>query len=286
MPESGKWANAGMVRGRGVDVAWIVKDASKHYRVPQRRKRVFLVASFGEKCAAKILFIPQSLSGYFAARENEGQGASAALESGSGSPNYGRPAAFIGGASPSAGGIGYSEQVAPTLRAGPGSTMMPCVCEPAFARTLTARGDSSPCADRGQNVVCVAGGQANAGIIEGNCPTLTAAHEQPYLVHPKISGTLCASGAGLSRPAGMASETDLCVAYSDIAAVDCRNMRENGQLSGTLQSKSTGGYALNAQNPVRTGYILRRLTPIEAERLMAFPDNWTKYGREILSIVN
>lgn len=36
----------------------------------------------------------------------------------------------------------------------------------------------------------------------------------PLVAHPDVSGTLCASGAGLSRPAGMASEPDLCVAYA------------------------------------------------------------------------
>ena len=74
MPQSGRWAGAGMVRGNGVDLAWIVKDASKHFRVPQRRRRVFLIASFGTPCASEILFIPQSLRGYFAARERERQG--------------------------------------------------------------------------------------------------------------------------------------------------------------------------------------------------------------------
>ena len=35
------------------------------------------------------------------------------------------------------------------------------------------------------------------------------------LAHPDVTGTLCASGAGLSRPAGLASETDLCVVVPD-----------------------------------------------------------------------
>jgi DNA (cytosine-5)-methyltransferase 1 len=26
--------------------------------------------------------------------------------------------------------------------------------------------------------------------------------------------------------------------------------------------------------------MIRRLTPIECERLQAFPDNWTKYGKD------
>jgi DNA (cytosine-5)-methyltransferase 1 len=99
------------------------------------------------------------------------------------------------------------------------------------------------------------------------------------VTYPKIAGTLCASGAGLSRPAGMCSETDFCIVQTDVAAVDCRNMRETPEVSGTLQAKAaSGGYSLNYQNPVRTGYLVRRLTPTECERLQGFPDDWTKYG--------
>lgn len=43
----------------------------------------------------------------------------------------------------------------------------------------------------------------------------------------------------------------------------------------TLQAKSNGGYSLNYQPGVTDGYIARRLTPIECERLQAMPDNHT-----------
>ena len=32
MPQSGKWANAGMVRGGGIDLAWVIYD-SQHFGV-------------------------------------------------------------------------------------------------------------------------------------------------------------------------------------------------------------------------------------------------------------
>jgi Fe-S cluster biosynthesis and repair protein YggX len=59
-----------------------------------------------------------------------------------------------------------------------------------------------------------------------------------------------------------------------VVAVDVRNLNETKELSGTLQSKSGGGYSLNYQNPVRIGYRVRRLTPVECLRLMGFPDWW------------
>jgi DNA (cytosine-5)-methyltransferase 1 len=130
-----------------------------------------------------------------------------------------------------------------------------------------------------RHAVCMATGQTNAEVLENKSPTLVAGHEHPIVTYPQIAGTLCASGAGLSRPAGMCSETDFCIVQTDVAAVDCRNMRERPEVSGTLQAKAaSGGYSLNYQNPVRTGYLVRRLTPTECERLQGFPDDWTKYG--------
>lgn len=61
----------------------------------------------------------------------------------------------------------------------------------------------------------------------------------------------------------------------EVAGLDCRNGNENGDLCGTLQSKTTGGYSLNNVHPVRTGKLIRRLTPLECERLQGFPDGWT-----------
>jgi DNA (cytosine-5)-methyltransferase 1 len=66
----------------------------------------------------------------------------------------------------------------------------------------------------------------------------------------------------------------------NVSAVDCRNLDENCRLSETLQSKCTDGYSLNYTNPVRTGYIVRRLTPTECERLQGFPDDWTAFGHD------
>lgn len=73
-------------------------------------------------------------------------------------------------------------------------------------------------------------------------------------------------------------------------AVDCRNHRVSEEISGTLQAKPNGGYSLNFQNPVGMparepqlwegewrdfDYALRRLMPVECERLQGFPDGWT-----------
>jgi DNA-cytosine methyltransferase len=134
-----------------------------------------------------------------------------------------------------------------------------------------------------------AGGKAREGTTDG--------------AEGRVVGTLTASGAGTTRPAGQMNELDMLVydgqqitspthrgQGSSISptlgssnagnmlisqAVDVRNLALTDEISGTLQAKKTGGYSLNYQNPVLRGGQVRRLTPLEAERLMGFPDGWT-----------
>lgn len=58
-----KWAGAGHIMGDGYDIAWRTLDA-QYWGVPQRRKRIYLVADFTGQCAGKILFESEGLSGY------------------------------------------------------------------------------------------------------------------------------------------------------------------------------------------------------------------------------
>lgn len=64
MPKDGRWAAAGMVQCPKCEIAWRTLDA-QFWGVPQRRKRIFLVADFAatDRRAGKILFVEPSLSG-------------------------------------------------------------------------------------------------------------------------------------------------------------------------------------------------------------------------------
>ncbi len=64
-PENGKWSGAGEIVGNSFSLAWRTLDA-QFWGVPQRRKRIFLVADFDGECAGKILFESEGLSGYSA----------------------------------------------------------------------------------------------------------------------------------------------------------------------------------------------------------------------------
>lgn len=61
-PRGGRWSKAGAIAGNGWSLAWRQLDA-QYWGVPQRRKRIALVADFRGQRAAEILFERTSLSG-------------------------------------------------------------------------------------------------------------------------------------------------------------------------------------------------------------------------------
>lgn len=60
---NGKWDNAGCIMGEDFSLAWRLFDA-QYWGVPQRRKRIYLVADFAGESAGKILFESEGVSGY------------------------------------------------------------------------------------------------------------------------------------------------------------------------------------------------------------------------------
>ena len=69
-----KWTTSGAIVGDGWSIAWRVLDA-QFWGVPQRRRRITLIADFGSECAEEILFIKDGMSGDFTESREKGQGA-------------------------------------------------------------------------------------------------------------------------------------------------------------------------------------------------------------------
>jgi len=113
----------------------------------------------------------------------------------------------------------------------------------------------------------------------------TGMHQQTFVAQPNSTGwdvqharindenDVSETLSGVSQKGG--ALPPIVAQSSDTEALDVRNLRSGGDVSGTLQAKESGSYSLSYQNPVRTGLRVRRLTPIETERLMGFPDNHT-----------
>ena len=144
-----KWPAAGEIVADDFSLAWRVFDA-QHWGVPQRRKRIYLVADFAGGSAGKILFESEGVSGYTPQGFRPWQGAAGTFAEGAGASgcvclndqggsrmdvtedvaatlraeNHGHPPCVMGAAgfctehSAQARGIGYEEETSPTLRTG------------------------------------------------------------------------------------------------------------------------------------------------------------------------
>ena len=77
------WSPSGCIVGDGWSVAWRVHDA-QFWGVPQRRKRISLVADFGSESVSEVLFVRNGLQGDSAESNGKGQGASRNLADGVG----------------------------------------------------------------------------------------------------------------------------------------------------------------------------------------------------------
>lgn len=190
-------------------------------------------------------------------------------------------AGFKLGNSEQARSIGYQEELPPTLNAECGGNK-PAVVAPAVALDMTHACDVIR--ECGEQVPAL---QARMG---------TGGNQVP-LTYQEVTGTL-SPGAHAGSYNGQDAYNDMLVVSSEIspslrakgndpyradmsayvASVDCRNFREGGEINGTLQAKESGGQSLNLNNTVRQNMVVRRLTPMECERLQGFPDGWTDIG--------
>lgn len=163
------WAKSGIIGGNGWSIAWRTLNA-KYWGVPQRRRRIAVVVDFGGQRAGEILFERKGVSGDSESSIPSWKGI--ARNPADCFAGYDRMveckttrsntdgciicAAFTAGQGAKAGGIGYAEEVSPTLRNEGGLSAMP-------------------------TVVCRAHGQANAETLEECCPTLSCNHEAPIV---------------------------------------------------------------------------------------------------------
>lgn len=342
VPEKGwnTWGGYHDCMGGRWSVAWRVHDA-QHWGVPQRRRRISVVADFGGDTAGEILFERKSVSGYLAesgaARErlagNTKSGASYAVRIRGGCDGGGKGALVQEDKSGTLGTsndqtifqncltqwdcqskrIFGTEGASPTLQGGVGGG----VNNPAIFCMATQQGGAEVRSDdraptltaavgmSGNNQPVVALDMSHACDVIRDCgevvPSLQArmgtGGNQVPLTYQDVTGTL-SPGAHAGSYNGQDAYNDMLVVSSEIspalrakgndpyredmaayiASVDCRNFCEGGETNGTLQAKESGGQSLNLNNTVRQDMVVRRLTPMECERLQGYPDGWTDIG--------
>ena len=214
-------------------------------------------------------------------------------------------AGFSAGAGASAGGIGYSSRIAPTLKGSAGGNCMPSVlclsdqggqrigCSEEVSETLRAQ-------EHGHQPLLF----ENHGI-DARCtgphptsPTLSARAGTGGNNLPLIAeeSCYCITGNAIDRQPqnggngiGYQEDISYTLTATDRHAVFSRqrvDVFKNDDVASTESARqhkdatdlvlhANGQTAAPAQDNALPCYLIRRLTPLECERLQGFPDGWT-----------
>ena len=266
VPDKGwpTWGGYRDVDGRW-SVAWRTLDA-QYWGVPQRRRRIALVADFRGCTAAEILFERKSLFGDFAESGTERERPAGEAENG---------AAYAvrirGGCDGGGKGALVQTEKSGTLGTGNDQTVF-CLQGNGIDRAETAgcngkgwREDQSytlNTVDRpavaysfdslASNVpICIGNGQGNIAnhLTPDICQTLNCMHD-PMAIMDNVQTTVTQQS------------------YDEFAEDD---------KAATLKAKGDS-YGGGSENFSIDGTKVRRLTPLECERLQGYPDGWTDIG--------
>lgn len=237
----------------GYGVAYRVLDA-RHFGVPQRRRRVFLVGSLaGWAAAAAVLFEPESVRGNSATRGAARQEVAGTLGGGSGkrgwAPDTDRMT-FIPERER------WPKDVAPTLNA-------------AFGEKLGLE-DQHALGGAGLFVPDCVGTLTRKGPAANGAPEVDAGHYLPIVMSSgQANANVTAKSA---RPPHIAFS--VYPGKPPNAELHAREIDEAPALTATAEAKATDRGVRVVESPPPT-WRVRRLTPIECERLQGFPDGWT-----------
>lgn len=257
----------GMLGQLGYGFAYRVLDA-QHFGIPQRRRRVFVVGCLGDwRRAAAVLFERHSLQGHPAPSREPGQGFAADVAPSLTASGWG--VERIGETR------GQDPVIAQCLTTGTGQRYDPeteTILPVAFnSRQDPVSGDVSgaldTCSPQAQAVAVSlrgrdGGATAELGDEVGNCLRASSGGgDKPYVLAPIAQAFAENSRAELSDEAGNCLNPD---------QPQCWRVYDPEGVSPSLQSGEGRGNAI-----LEPHMAVRRLTPIECERLQGFPDNYT-----------
>lgn len=259
-PTGKRWTNAGAVFGQR-DVYWRILD-SQYFGVPQRRRRVFVIASARKQNLAEIFFECESGTGHTQSSGETQQDITACTGNGV----TGHSCDVAGVSTSTYANVSFGEYkptaVSPTLKAsgselhGGGETLV--------LYDFSHRCDVIREYDKAPTLA------ARAGTGGGNLPCCLATERgEPVVVHGTQDPIVSDKAHCLGRNNGQEN------AVFAISGNIIGRTTENGG-NGIGVSENTM-YTLTAtdRHVVATNISVRKLTPVECERLQGFPDNYT-----------
>lgn len=308
VPEKGwpTWGGYHDEVGGRWSVAWRVHDA-QYWGVPQRRRRISIVADFGGDTAGEILFERKSVSGYLAESGTARERLAETAENGAGKTEQCLTAWDCQSKR-----IFGTEGKSPTLQGGVGgganNPAIFCMATQQggadvrsddLAPTLTAAAGMS---GNNQPIVCLNDQGGNVmGVSHDVSGTLRAqehGHQPSILdmshacdvirdcgeVAPSLQARMGTGGNQVPLTYGigngqaneasiMAEEVSQTLnTMHDAQAVMCEDV------SHALRAKAACAYREDAETHPVQNMVVRRLTPLECERLQGYPDGWTDIG--------
>ena len=231
------WGGYRDVDGRW-SVAWRVHDA-QYWGVPQRRRRIALVADFGGDTAHEILFERTGVSGDLEPRGEAGERHSGNAEAGA---SY--AVRIRGGCDGGGKGALIQTEKSGTLGTGNDQTIFQ---------------------------------GAAYGICSYASNSMKSSNPHSGVYKAETSRTLDLNGG---NPACNQGGIAVVQQAFDMAHA-CDVIRECGEIAPSLQARmGTGGNQVPLTYGIGNGQalVVRRLTPLECERLQGFPDGWTDIG--------
>lgn len=287
-PANGKWRHAGEIVGDGFSIAWRVLDA-QYWGVPQRRKRIYLVADFAGGRAGKILFERESVLGNPAqggAQREDVADDAAGGAGGSGGieclnpwdcqskriyqpdgiyPTL--PAMDCGGANNQAVIYAMDSVSSNSMKSNnPHSGFH----EENVVKTLQAIGVDPTC-NQGGNVIV----QSYQKVVGALCMDDYKGPNRKYISQDKlVVYDFRGNGDGSVVPNLTGDHENRVTDYTAICIGNGQmHQTELGDKTGALNCMHDQQAVIHSGKPPRR-YIVRRLTPLECCRLQGFPDGW------------
>ena len=277
VPSGGRWANAGFVDGPKRAVAWRVLDA-QYFGVAQRRRRVFVVASArADFDPAAVLFEFEGVRRDTAPSRTQGKDITGPITAGISKGMRGTEGVDSGWAIPVE---KWPAEVACTLD--------------------THFGDKQGLEDQHANAGCPLFVPVLPIALQDVTPREKAQNGKgwnddgtSYTVDTAATQGVAQPIAFTGRDYGADATTDLAPTMRSLSVgADGHQSGSAGlavaqaigwseeltasvELAGTIQRGGDGGRHDGVVQAVATGMQVRRLTPVECERLQGFPDNYT-----------